>query len=202
MKGMRFPIFALFLCLGTLAQAASQVPFPLENVPIHAAGEAPRLGPGSVPLPPKSSPGFIDLKKYRGKAVIVAMISMTCGHCVNAVQYLVEIQKQYASQGLQVVGVAGDKDSEVNLPLWLERFRPNFPFGYLAQDPFLKLAGLPPDGRPFAPVMLFVDPRGVVRDRKFGNDKDMKASVEGAILQGTRILMTLSEPLMTKEAAK
>ncbi len=195
---MRLRNFVLLLCLGTLAQAASQVPFPLDDVPIHAAGDGPSLGPGNIPIPAKPSTAIIDLKKYRGKAVIVAMISTSCGHCVNAVQYLIEIQKEYGPQGLQVVGVAGDKNSDLNLPLWLQRFRPNFPFGYLDQAPFLKLAGLPPDGRPFAPVMLFIDPRGVVRDRKFGNDKDMKTSVEGSILQGTRILMTLSTPLMSK----
>ena len=195
---MRLQTFVLLLCLGTLAHAASQVPFPLDDVPIHAAGEGPHLGPGNVPVPAKASTATIDIKKYRGKAVIVAMISTGCGHCVNAVQYLIEIQKEYGPQGLQVIGVAGDKNSDVNLPLWLQRFRPNFPFGYLDQAPFLKLAGLPSDGRPFAPVILFVDPRGVVRDRKFGNDKDMKASVEGSILQGTRILMTLSAPLLSK----
>jgi thiol-disulfide isomerase/thioredoxin len=195
---MRLRSFALLLCFGTLAHAASQVPFPLENVPIHEASEPPHIGPGGIPSVPKASTAVIDLKKYRGKAVIVAMISMTCGHCVNAVQYLIELQKTYGPQGLQVVGVAGDKDSELALPQWLQRFRPNFPFGYLEQAPFLKLAGLPPDGRPFAPIVMFIDPRGVVRDRKFGNDKDMKTSVEGAILQGTRILMTLSTPLMNK----
>lgn len=195
---MRLRILVLLLSLGALAQAASQVPFPLDEVPIHEAGEPPHMLPGNIPAPPKPSKEVIDIKKYRGKAVIVAMISMTCGHCVNAVQYLIEIQKEYGPQGLQVVGVAGDKDAAVNLPGWLQRFRPNFPFGYLEQAPFLKLSGLPPDGRPFAPVLLFVDPRGVVRDRKFGNDKDMKSSVEGAILQGTRILMTLSTPLLSK----
>jgi thiol-disulfide isomerase/thioredoxin len=195
---MRLRTLLLFLCLGALAHAASQVPFPLEDVPIHAAGDPPQIGPGGIPRPPKPSTALIDLKKYRGKAVVVAMISMTCGHCVNAIQYLIEIQKEYGPQGLQVVGVAGDNNADVNLPIWLQRFRPNFPFGYLDQGPFLKLSGLPPDGRPFAPVILFVDPRGVVRDRKFGNDKDMKASVEGAILQGTRILMTLSAPLLAK----
>jgi thiol-disulfide isomerase/thioredoxin len=195
---MRLRTLVLLLSLGALAQAASQVPFPLDDVPIHAAGDPPHMGPGNVPVPSKPSMAIIDIKKYRGKAVIVAMISMTCGHCINAVQYLIEIQKEYGPQGLQVVGLAGDKDSELNLPLWLQRFRPNFPFGFLDQAPFLKLAGLPPDGRPFAPILLFVDPRGVVRDRKFGNDKDMKTSVEGSILQGTRILMTLSAPLLSK----
>ena len=194
---MRLRNLVLCLCLGTLAQAAS-VPFPLPDVPIPEAGGAPQLSAdGKTFTMPKPSSATIDLKKYRGKAVILAMISMTCGHCVNAVQYLIELQKEYGPQGLQVVGVAGDQHADKDLPLWLQRFRPNFPFGYLAQAPFLKLAGLPSDGRPFAPVILFVDPEGVVRDRKFGNDSDMK-SVETALLHGTRILMSMSAPLLKK----
>ena len=89
---MRLRTLVLLLSLGALAQAASQVPFPLDDVPIHAAGDPPRIGPGGIPSPPKPSAAIIDIKKYRGKAVIVAMISMTCGHCVNAVQYLIELQ--------------------------------------------------------------------------------------------------------------
>jgi hypothetical protein len=195
---MRLRNLVLVLCLGTLAHAASQVPFPLEDVPITAAGEAPVIGPGGKVAVPKPSNTMIDLKKYRGKAVIVAMISLTCGHCVNAVQYLIQLQTQYGPQGLQVVGVAGDPHAETSLPLWLQRFRPNFPFGYLPQQGFLKLAGLPSDGRPFVPVVLFVDAKGVVRERKFGNDPDMKNGVEGAILQGTRVLMSTSSPRLSK----
>jgi thiol-disulfide isomerase/thioredoxin len=188
---------SLFFCLALAALAqAAEVPFPIADVPIHASGEAAQFVNGRV-TPPKQTSALIDLKKYRGKPVILAMISLTCGHCVTAVQYLIQLQDQYGPQGLQVVGVAGSEHADVELPQWLQRFRPNFPFGYLPQEPFLKLAGLAPDARPFVPLLLFIDPTGTVRARKFGNDPDMK-SVENGLLQGTRVLMSVSAPLMKK----
>lgn len=184
---LRALVFAF--CLSALAQAAS-VPFPLADVPIPEAGAAAAFVNGKM-VPPKPSDKKIDLKKYRGRPVIVAMISTTCGHCVTAVQYLIQVQDKYAAKGIQVVGVSGDPHAAVELPQWLQRFRPNFPFGYLEKDAFLKLAGLPSDARPFAPILLFVDPSGVVRDRKVGNDPDMKNPQDG-IVQGTNALLTMS----------
>jgi thiol-disulfide isomerase/thioredoxin len=192
---MKLRSIILAICFAVVAPAAS-VPFPLADVPILEAGEAAQLVNGKM-VAPKATDKRIDLKKYRGKPVIIAMISMTCGHCVTAVQYLIQLQDAYADKGLQVVGVSGDPHAAMELPQWLQRFRPNFPFGYLTQEPFMKLAGLPADARPFAPVILFVDPTGVVRDRKFGNDTDMKNAQDG-LVQGTKALLTISAPLMKK----
>ena len=192
---MKYCFLAFAFCLGTLAQAA-QVPFPLPDVAIPEAGQGPQFVDGKV-IPPRPSDKKIDLKKYRGKPLIVAMISMTCGHCVTAVQYLMQIQDSYAKQGLQVVGVSGDQHASMELGQWLQRFRPNFPFGYLDKDGFLKLAGLPSDARPFAPVILFVDPSGTVRTRRFGNDPEMKNPQE-ALISATKGLLAMSAPTAKK----
>src|SRR5215467_11078354 len=104
---MKLRFLALAFCLATLAQAAN-VPFPLPDVPINEAGEGPQVVGGRI-IMPKPSGKQIDLKKYRGKPLIVAMISMSCGHCVTAIQYLIQIQDKYKDKGLQVVGVAGDQ---------------------------------------------------------------------------------------------
>lgn len=186
---MKYSFFALIFCLATLAQAAA-VPFPLPDVPIVEAGEGPQLVGGKM-IMPKPSGKTIDLKKYRGKPLILAMISISCGHCVTAVQYLIQIQDAYRDKGLQVVGVSGDQHAVVELPQWLQRFRPNFPFGYLAKEPFLKLAGLPADARPFAPIILFVDGSGTVRTRKLGNDPDMK-DLQVTLVSATKGLLAMS----------
>lgn len=139
----------------------------------------------------------IDLKQYRGKALVLVMISTSCEHCITAVRYLTSLQQQYGPQGLQVVGLAGDPNAPDAVPAFVEQYHPNFPFGYLQKDPFLKLAHLPPDGRPFVPVVLFVDPKGMVRNRLFGNDKEMK-NTEAGLLQGVKDLLAQSGPIFKK----
>lgn len=198
---MRLRTLVLCLSLGTLTYAAPPLPFPLADIPILIPSGAPQIGRGpdgkTATFTAPSNSTTLDLKQYRGKAVVLTMISLTCGHCVTAVQFLIELQKQYGPEGLQVVGVAGGEQVEFNLPQWLQRFRPNFPVGYLAKDPYLKLAGLPADGRPFVPIVLFVDPKGMVRYRSFGNDPEMK-NTEQALLQNTRTLLAQSAPLLKK----
>ena len=188
---MKYRFLGFVFCLAVFAQAAT-VPFPLPDVPITEAGDGAQVVGGKVVMP-KAGGKTIDLKKYRGKPMIVAMISISCGHCVTAVQYLMQIQDAYKEQGLQVVGVSGDQHASVELPPWLQRFRPNFPFGYLDKDPFLKLAGLPADARPFAPIILFIDSSGTVRTRRLGNDPEMK-DPQTALLSATKGLLALSAP--------
>ena len=146
---------------------------------------------------PKYEEKKIDLKQYRGKAVVVIMISTTCMHCITAVQYLTAMQTQFGAQGLQVVGLAGDNNASDAVPAFVEQYHPNFPFGYLPKDDFLKLAGLPSDGRPFVPVVLFVDPKGMVRNRMFGNDTEMK-NTQLALGRGVKDLLAQSAPLIKK----
>ena len=52
------------------------------------------------------------LSDYRGKAVLLNFWATWCGPCKIEMPWLVELNKQYASQGLVVLGVAMDDDAE------------------------------------------------------------------------------------------
>jgi thiol-disulfide isomerase/thioredoxin len=187
----------LIVCLGAGGLAHAEAPFALADVPISTAiAQKPTIPKPGEKIELKTG-GKIDLKQYRGKALVVVMISTTCKHCITAIQFLTEMQKQYGAQGLQVVGLAGDPNANDAVLAFIEVYHPNFPFGYLQQDAFLKLAHLPTDGRPFVPVVLFVDPKGMVRNRLFGNDVQMK-NTEKALQDGIKELLAQSAPLMKK----
>src|SRR5260221_11821616 len=49
----------------------------------------------------------LDLKQYRGKALVLAIISTTCKDCGEVVDLLKLIQTEQAPHGLQEVGAAG-----------------------------------------------------------------------------------------------
>ena len=194
---MRFYTLILSVCLGTLAHAEAMAPFALADVPIPIPVAHKAFIPKPGQVIPKNEEKKIDLKQYRGKAVVVIMISTTCMHCITAVQSLTAMQTQYGAQGLQVVGLAGDNNASDAVPAFVEQYHPNYPFGYLQKDDFLKLAGLPSDGRPFVPVVLFVDPKGMVRNRMFGNDTEMK-NTQVALARGVKDLLAQSAPLIKK----
>ena len=50
----------------------------------------------------------VKLSDFRGKAVLLNFWATFCGPCKVEMPWLVELQKQYGPQGLQIVGVALD----------------------------------------------------------------------------------------------
>ena len=145
------------------------------------------LPPGR-PLPdvPISQPGGkkLDLKQYRGKALVVALISTTCKDCANTVDFLKIMQAENASRGLQIVAAAGDSNAAAKIGPFATQHNPNFPLGYLDRAAFIKIANLSANDRPFVPVLLFVDPMGMVRVQLMGDDplmKKLEIAIRGTI---------------------
>lgn len=130
----------------------------------------------------------IDLKQYRGKALVVALISTECQDCALTIDLLNKLHTENASKGLEVVAAAGDENAGANLFAYEKLHRPQYPLGYLSKDAFLKLASLPPAERPFVPILLFVDPKGMVRVKLMGDDPLMK-NRDLAIRSSVRELM-------------
>jgi hypothetical protein len=125
----------------------------------------------SIPVP-NGKP--IVLKSYRGKVLLVAMIETTCNACIASVDILNRAQKDFGPQGFQVVAAAGDTNAQYMLEPFVQRYRPAFPMGYLTTDQMIKLGDISPKERPFAPIFIFIDRQGVVRQQVFGDNAFFK----------------------------
>ena len=155
------------------------------------------LPPGrNLPDVPVSQPGGkkLDLKQYRGKALVLAIISTTCQDCGEVVDLLKLIQTEQGPRGLQVVVAAGDPSAASAIGPFAATHKPNFPLGYLDRPAIMKIANLGPKDRPFVPILLFVDAMGAVRVQLFGDDSLMKKP-ESIIRSTVRELM--KEPGIT-----
>ena len=68
------------------------------------------------------------LDKYRGKGVLVTFWATWCQPCRDEFPMIIELHKQYASQGLQVIGVSLDENADMGLVRhFLTEFHPGFP---------------------------------------------------------------------------
>jgi AhpC/TSA family len=168
----------LFLFGLTVAAYAGLPPGrPLADVPISQAGGK-----------------KLDLKQYRGKALVLALISTTCADCAAVVDLLKQIQQEQGANGLQVVVAVGDDKGAAAIGPYAKEHQPNFPLGYVDRPTLRKLAALTPKDRPFVPILLFVDAKGGVRVQMFGNDPLMKKPE--TIIRGT-VRELLKEPGIT-----
>ena len=134
--------------------------------------------PAPKPLPdvaiPTTKGQVITFKRYRGKVMIVALISTTCKKCLDTVQILEKMQADLGPKGFQAVAAAIEPNAKFMVNGLINRYRLSYPVGYLEKDPAFKLAGLPATGRPFVPIILVVNRQGQLVLQLFGDSPLLK----------------------------
>ena len=93
------------------------------------------LALAAAQTPAPKDPELIDiqgyqklLQQYKGKPLLVNFWATWCEPCRDEYPMLNELAKQYAPQGLQVVGVSLDQDGDLILMRrFLARYKPIFP---------------------------------------------------------------------------
>ncbi len=136
-----------------------------------------------IPLPDGKK---INLRQFRGKVVVVAIVSTTCDDCVKTLQMLTQVQKDLGPQGLQVVAGAGDDNAQYLVQPFAQRYKLNFPLGFLTKDQMIAIADIAAGRRPVAPILLFIDKKSTVRYQYYG-DNPFFRTADGAtrsIVQG------------------
>lgn len=150
-----FRVILAFVCLLVSVQGAS-TPRPLADI--------------SVPI---SKGKNIRLSQYRGKVMVVTLISTTCDHCISSMQMLSQLQKEYGPRGFQVVAVAANDGADKTVAP-LSRLQFGFPLGYLDQNTTMQLCDFKREDHPFVPIFMFVDKKGTVRFQYAAKDDFFK----------------------------
>ena len=154
------------------------------------SASAPVQGPGD---PPKGSvaPAFelksipegknISLASLRGKAVLLNFWATWCGPCKIEMPWLVDLQKKYGPEGLQIVGVAMDDTDDKDIADFAHKMGVN----YMVLKGSEKVGDLY-GGVDRLPLTYFVDRSGKVVDEIVGlhSASDIEESVKKTLEQG------------------
>jgi thiol-disulfide isomerase/thioredoxin len=105
----------------------------------------------------------LSLSDLRGKAVLVNFWATWCGPCKIETPWLVEMQNQYGSAGLQVVGVAMDDSGKEDIEKFAKDMGMNYPV-LLGKEAVGDAYG----GVPALPESFFVGRDGKIVDRIIG----------------------------------
>jgi peroxiredoxin len=128
----------------------------------------------------------IQLQKYKGKMILVALVSTQCGDCIETLNIMNRLQREFGPRGFQALSAAVNIDAPKETKSFVDRYRPAFPFGYLDQGGLVKLADVKTDDRPYVPILLFIDKKGTVRFQYFGDHPIVKQGEKGirSIVEG------------------
>ena len=133
-----------------------------------------RSGQGAAPLITKFSPApdftlqsldgkSMSLSDLRGKAVLLNFWATWCGPCKIETPWLVELQNQYGSQGLQVVGVEMGDDGKDDIEKFTKDMGVNYPV-LIGKEAVGDAYG----GVPALPETFFIGRDGKIVDKIIG----------------------------------
>lgn len=121
------------------------------------------------------------LAEFRGKAVLLNFWATWCGPCKIEMPWLVDLQKKYGPQGLQIVGVAMDDTSDKEIADFAHKMGVN----YVVLKGTEKVGDLY-GGIDRLPLTYFVDRSGRVVDEIVGlrGSADIEEAIKKTLAHG------------------
>ena len=105
----------------------------------------------------------VRLSDFRGKAVLLNFWATWCEPCKIEMPWIVDLQKKYASEGLQVVGVAMDDAGAEEITKFTQQMGVNYPV-VIGKDEVGDAFG----GLPFLPTTFYIGRNGKIVDKVLG----------------------------------
>ncbi len=95
--------------------------------PSLSAGDVAGMNAPDFTLPTVDGSKQVKLSDLRGKAVLLNFWATWCGPCKLEIPWFLELQKEYASQGLVIVGVSMDDDPKKEVPPFAKEMKIDYP---------------------------------------------------------------------------
>lgn len=137
---------------------------------------APRQGQPAPNFKVVSTSGqTITRENYRGHVLILDFFATWCQPCRQSIPHLVEMNRKYGKQGLQILGLSVDEDGERTVKTFTDEFRVNYPLALAGESTTVDF------GVRSVPIMYLVDKRGNIAEVYRGYTEEMARSLEQSI---------------------
>jgi cytochrome c biogenesis protein CcmG/thiol:disulfide interchange protein DsbE len=120
----------------------------------------------------------VRLSDFKGKAVLLNFWATYCQPCKIEMPWFAELNKQYAPQGLEVIGVAMDDVGVDAIRKYATELGVNYPI-LVGKESVADLYG----GMQFLPTTFYIDRQGKIVDRVFGlvSHSEIESNVKKAL---------------------
>lgn len=117
----------------------------------------------------------VSMDNYHGRVLVVDFFATWCQPCRMSIPHLVNMNRKYGKQGLQILGMSADEDGERVVTSFAAEQHINYPValaGDTATDAF---------GVRSIPVMIVIDKKGNVAGVFRGYSDEIAESMESLI---------------------
>ena len=126
----------------------------------------------------------VHLSDFRGKAVLLNFWATWCQPCKIEMPWFADLQKQYATEGLQVIGVAMDEASPEDIGKFAKDLGVNYPVLVGKEE-----VGDAYGGVQFLPATFYIGRDGKVVEKVFGlkGRGEIESAIKKALAQGQAV---------------
>jgi peroxiredoxin len=130
---------------------------------LHAAPRVGQPAPNFKVVTTSGQP--VSLENYHGYVLVVDFFATWCQPCRESIPHLIEMNRKYGKQGLQVLGMSADEDGERLVKTFSEEHHISYPVALAGES------ALGDFGVRSVPVMFVIDKKGRVAEifRGFGD---------------------------------
>jgi peroxiredoxin len=126
----------------------------------------------------------VRLSDFRGKAVLLNFWATWCQPCKIEMPWFAEMQRQYASEGLQIIGIAMDEATPQDIGKFARDLGVNYPILVGKEE-----VGDAYGGVQFLPATFYIGRDGKVLDKVFGlrGRGEIESAIKRALAQGQAV---------------
>lgn len=145
-------------------------------LPALPAAAALQKGQPAPPINVTTTSGQpVSLANYRGHVLVLDFFATWCYPCREAIPHLLNLNRKYGKQGLQILGMSVDDGSEKEVKSFIAERRINYPVTMVNED-------LQADyGLRSVPTIFVINKKGIVAERFQGYSEEVGRSLENAV---------------------
>ncbi len=115
------------------------------------------------------------MDNYRGYVLVIDFFATWCPPCNESIPHLIDINRKYGKQGLQILGLSMDEDGEQIVKSFIDERRINYPVALASEQVQIDY------GIVSVPVMFVIDKKGKVSEIYRGYSDETGRSMEALI---------------------
>jgi peroxiredoxin len=167
--------FALLCALGVAAFAQPPMPRPAPAITIE-----------------EPSGQKIPLSSYKGKVVVLALVSTICPHCQKECEMLTSLYQEMKPKGVQMAAIAFNDNAKVLVPGFVRDHGVMFPVGFAPSETVMGFLGFSVMDRYVVPQIAVIDRKGMIRaqsgpsgDTNLQNEAFLRNLINNLAAEGT-----------------